>query len=58
MPGLCPEIRYDAQTGDLEVGMLVTDGQGWNGEVTFVVILTDDTAARFVIAESGSSAPA
>jgi hypothetical protein len=40
---------YDAQTGDLEVGMaaeLVTDGQGWNGEVTFVVILADDTAAR------------
>lgn len=54
-------FRYDAHTGDREVGMaaeLVTDGQGWNGEVTFVVILTDDTAARFVIAESGSSAPA
>jgi hypothetical protein len=51
VPGLCPEIRYDAQTGDLEVGMLVTDGQGWNGEVTFAVILTHDTAARFVIAE-------
>jgi hypothetical protein len=42
-------FRYGAQTGDLEVGMaaeLVTDGQGWNGEVTFVVILADDTAAR------------
>jgi hypothetical protein len=25
--------------------------QGWNGEVIFAVILTDDTAARFVIAE-------
>jgi hypothetical protein len=50
--------RTDGRPRSRMAAALVTDGRGWNGEVTFVVILTDDTAARFVIAESGSSAPA
>jgi hypothetical protein len=44
------KFGYDAQTGVLEAGVttqFATDGQGATSEATFVVVLTDATAARF-----------
>jgi hypothetical protein len=50
------KFGYDVQTGMLEVGIttqFVTDGQSWNSEVTFVVVLTDAAAARFSPVSTG-----
>jgi hypothetical protein len=50
------KFTYDAFSGQLEVGVfaqLDTDGQDWEAEVTFVVILTDAAAATFTRISSG-----
>lgn len=50
------KFLYDALTGDLEIGVsvqFVTDGQGQDAEVTFVVILTDAAAAHFTRISTG-----
>lgn len=55
------KFGYDAQTGVLEAGVttqFATDGQGATSEVTFVVVLTDATAARFSRISTGCGGPA
>jgi hypothetical protein len=55
------KFRYDPQTGELELGVrgqLATDGQTWRADVTFVVILTDSTAAHFTRLSTGCGATA
>jgi hypothetical protein len=48
--------RYDQATGELEVsvsGQLSTTGQKYSYEITFVVVLTDASAAKFTPVSTG-----